>query len=152
MTTSICGAECAGCPSAASCGGCRETNGKPFGGECPLAVCCLGKGQDSCGSCGGTCALKAPLIAEFNALGIPDMGEVADLNVLPGAYINLAYPLPNGQTAKLLKDDKIYFGNQMDKPDGRCYGLAGDETFLLVCEYGCGGADPEIVLYRRRQR
>ena len=32
----------------------------------------------------------------------------------------------------------------------RCFGVVADETFILVCEYGCNGADPEIVLYKRR--
>lgn len=149
MTTSICGADCAGCPSAPACGGCRETGGKPFGGDCPLAACCREKGLEGCEGCKGACGLKTALIAQFNDLGIPGLGEVTDLNALPGSYINLAYPLPNGQTVKLLEDDKIYLGNQVEKPDGRCCGLAADGTFLLVCEYGCGGSDPEIVLYRR---
>lgn len=26
-----------------------------------------------------------------------------------------------------------------------------DEDYLLVCEYGCGGADPQIVVYKRRE-
>ena len=28
--------------------------------------------------------------------------------------------------------------------------VVADEKFILVCEYGCNGADPEIVLYKRR--
>ena len=152
MKASICGADCANCPSSAECGGCRETGGRPFqGGECILAACCREKGQDGCAQCGGQCGLKAPLIAEFNALGIPDMAEVTDLNALPGAYINLAYPLPSGQTVKLLADEKIYLGNQIEKKGSeRCYGLAGDETFLLVCEYGANGSDSEIIVYKKR--
>ena len=154
MTASICGADCANCPSSAGCGGCRETGGRPFhGGECILFTCCQGRGQADCSPCGGVCGLKAPLIAAFNALGIPDMAEVTDLNALPGAYINLAYTLPNGQVVKLLEDEKIYLGNQIEKKNSsRCYGLAGDETFLLVCEYGAEGADPEIILYKRREK
>ena len=152
MSGSICGADCVGCPSREGCGGCRETGGRPFnGGECILAACCRIKGQEHCGQCGGGCGLKEPLIKEINALGIPDMPEVADLNALLGAYINLAYTLPNGQVEKLLEDEKIYLGNQVEKTgSARCYGLAGDETFLLVCEYGENGADPEIILYKKR--
>ncbi len=154
MTASICGADCAGCPWAGSCGGCRESGGRPFGGAalCPLAACCRERGQDCCGACAGGCGLRVPLIDAFNALGIPDMAEVTDLNALPGSYINLAYPLPNGQTVKLLEDEKIYLGNQVEKQGSeRCYGLASDGTFLLVCEYGEGGAAPELILYKRRK-
>ncbi len=72
------------------------------------------------------------------------------LNVLPGSYINLQYTLPGGQTCKLWEDEKLYFANQLEKKNSdRCYGLTADKTYLLVCEYGCEGADPEIVLFKR---
>ena len=69
-----------------------------------------------------------------------------------GFYVNLEYPLPNGQSVKLLEDNKVYLGNQIEiQGSGRCYGIVADEKYLLVCEYGCGGADPQIVVYKRRQ-
>ena len=38
----------------------------------------------------------------------------------------------------------------MCKPNSdRCYGLTADDTHLLVCEYGEGGTDAEIVIYQR---
>ena len=96
-------------------------------------------------------AWKEALAAEFNALRIPDMGEVTDLNALTGSYINLTYTLPSGQAVRLLDDKQIYLGNQLHKRGSeRCYGLAAGRDFLLVCEYGEGGADAEIVLYKRR--
>ena len=33
------------------CGGCIATNGHPFHGECPVAVCCQQKGLVHCGQC-----------------------------------------------------------------------------------------------------
>ena len=70
---------------------------------------------------------------------------------LNGFYVNLEYPLPNGQSVKLLEDKKVYLGNQIEIPGScRCYGIVADEKYLLVCEYGCGGADPQIVVYKRR--
>jgi hypothetical protein len=90
------------------------------------------------------------MIEEINALGISGL-TVNDLNLLTGAYVTLEYPLSNGTTVKYLKDKDIYLGNQIERQDSeRCYGVAADETFILVCEYGCNGADPEIVLYKRR--
>lgn len=90
------------------------------------------------------------MIEEINAFGISGL-TVNDLNLLTGAYVNLEYPLSNGTTVKFLKDKDIYLGNQIERQDSeRCYGVAADETFILVCEYGCNGADPEIVLYKRR--
>ena len=77
------------------------------------------------------------------------MGPVTGLNALPGVYINLEYTLPSGQTAKLLRDDKVYLANQLCIPgESRCYGIAADEEHLVVCRYGEGGADPELVLYK----
>ena len=115
-----------------------------------MAECCLSGGRTRCADC-GPCRLKEALAAEFNALRIPDMGEVTDLNALTGSYINLTYTLPSGQAVRLLDDKQIYLGNQLHKRGSeRCYGLAAGRDFLLVCEYGEGGADAEIVLYKRR--
>ena len=74
------------------------------------------------------------------------------LNSLKGSFVNLEYKLASGQTAKLLDDNKIYLGNQVCKRNSnRCYGLAADENYLLVCEYGNKGADAEIVVFKRRR-
>lgn len=94
--------------------------------------------------------LKNTLIEEFNALGIEGV-NLTDLNLLSGSFINMEYTLPNGQKVKLLEDDKMYLGNQVEiEGSERCYGVAADENYLLVCEYGCNGSDPEIVVYKRR--
>ena len=78
-------------------------------------------------------------------------GHPFDLNLLTGSYVNLPYPLANGSTVQFLKDSDIYLGNQVEQADSdRCYGVVANEDFILICEYGCGGSDPEIVLYKRR--
>lgn len=149
---SFCGIDCGACPMREGCCGCVATGGRPFenGGLCPVAACCQKKGQEGCGEC-GSCELKAPLIAEFNALGIADMEEVTGLNTLAGSYINLEYTFPGGQKAKLWDDNRVYLGNQVGKKGSdRCYGLTADEDHLLVCEYGEGGADAEIIVYKKR--
>lgn len=148
----VCGLDCGQCAMKDGCAGCSETEGKPFEGvgQCPLFACCREKGQDSCGQC-GCCGLKDRLIAEFNALGIPDMPEVTGLNALPGAYVNLQYVLPGGQEVKFWRDDRVYLGNQLEKlGSGRCYGLLADEKYLMVCEYGQDGSDPEIIIFKKR--
>ncbi|AGC68888.1 hypothetical protein Cst_c19110 [Thermoclostridium stercorarium subsp. stercorarium DSM 8532] len=95
--------------------------------------------------------IKTAIIDEFNSLGIEGL-NLTDLNLLKGSYINLEYTLSNGQKVKLLEDDKMYLGNQVEiEGKERCYGVAADENYLLVCEYGCNGSDPEIVVYKRRQ-
>ncbi len=54
MIDSRCGLHCTGCEykDSCGCGGCIETNGHPFHGECPVAVCCQKKGIVHCGECG----------------------------------------------------------------------------------------------------
>lgn len=102
----------------------------------------------------GNCALKEQLIKEFNDLHVPGMDRVTDLNALPGSYINLEYTLESGQKIKFWEDGRVYLGNQLCKHDGsgRCFGLTADENWLLVCEYGDNGSDPEIVVYKRREK
>ena len=119
-----------------------------------LAVCCDEKGCENCGrSFEAPCRLKEELIAEFNALGIEDMEEITDLYALNGAFVNLAYTLPGGQEIRFWDDARVYLGNQVHKKGSdRCYGLTADESYLLVCEYGEGGSDAEIVVYRRRKK
>lgn len=142
----ICGADCSKCGVKAQCGGCLETGGRPFGGNCVAARCCQNGGGETLASC------QKQLAEEFNGLGIRDMPEISRLFPLNGFYVNLEYALPNGQSVKLLKDDDIYLGCQVEKAGSqRCYGLVADDEYLLVCEYGSGGADPEIVVYKRRR-
>ena len=121
-----------------ACGGCEQCQGHPFGGSCVAE-------RNSNFS-----ELKQQLIEEINALDIGGL-IVDDLNLLTGAYVNLEYPLSNGTTVKFLSDKDIYLGNQIERQDSeRCYGVVANEDFILICEYGCNGSDPEIVLYKRR--
>lgn len=140
---SLCGTDCSRCSMSSDCKGCAETGGRPFGSECVAANCCRG-GADSLQK------FKEQLMAAFNALGIPDMEPVAELHALKGSFANLAYTLPGGQTAQFWDDNKIYFGNQIHKAGShRCYGILADETHLMVSEYGDGGSDAEVVLFKR---
>ena len=143
MSNSICGADCKSCPMSATCNGCRESNGHPFGEKCMVATCCE-QGD------GALCELKESLIAAFNALQITDMPQVTDLYALRGTFINIPFTLPGGTQVKFWNDNKIYLGNQLPKGDtDRCYGIAADETHLMVCEYGENGANPQLVLFKR---
>ena len=93
---------------------------------------------------------KEELIVKFNELNIEDMAEVSELHELKGDFINLEYILPSGQTAQLWEYDKTYYGAEICKEGSKlCYGLADDEKYLLVCEYGEGGTDAEIVIFKR---
>lgn len=144
---SICGLDCCEkCDRKDGCGGCVQTDGKPFGGICIAAECIKKGGQES------FAALKNGLIEEFNSLGVEHL-VVNDLYLLNGFFVNMEYKLSNRQTVKLLEDHCIYLGNQIEIPGSdRCYGIAADEKYLLVCEYGCDGTNPEIVVYKRRKQ
>ena len=135
--TTYCGNDCCKeCDRLSTCGGCERCQGHPFGGSCVAE-----RNKDFP-------LLKRQLIGE--AFGIEGLA-VSDLNLLTGSYVNLSYPLANGSTVQFLKDNDIYLGNQVEQADSdRCYGIVANEDFILVCEYGCNGSDPEIVLYTRR--
>lgn len=154
MSHTKCGADCSKCGLKDTCGGCMETNGHPFQSDCVVAMCCQNKGYASCSTCGDTpCKLKEQVMAEFNALGIEDMPEVNTLYELKGSFINLEYTFPSGQAVKMWDDNKIYLGCQIcKKASDRCYGITADENYLLVCEYGEGGSDAEIIVYQKRKR
>lgn len=142
---SLCGANCGECGKKELCKGCAETGGRPLGVDCIIAKCYLDGGETA------FFQYKKRLTDEFNALDIPGMPHVTELFPLLGCYVNLEYVLPSGQHVKLLEDNGIYLGCQVEREDsGRCYGLAADDTYLLVCEYGCNGSDPQIVAYKRR--
>ncbi|MBP3591939.1 MAG: helix-turn-helix domain-containing protein [Clostridia bacterium] len=95
---------------------------------------------------------KKQLIREFNALHIEGMPEVTTLNYLVGGYINMEYTLPSGERVKFLDDNATYLGYQLESEygDGRCFGIAASMDFLLVCTYGEGGEDPELIVYKKR--
>lgn len=92
--------------------------------------------------------MKKVFIDEVNALGIAEL-HIGNLYVLQGAFINQAYNI-NGNEVKLLDDNATYWGTQIQKADGRCYGIACCEKYILVSEYGADGADAELVVLKRR--
>lgn len=59
--------------------------------------------------------MKEKLIAAFNALQIPDMEEVTELNALKGSFANIEYTLPNGQPIKFGDDSRIYLGSYREQ-------------------------------------
>jgi len=98
-----------------------------------------------------TSPIKQALIDEVNALGIKDMPKIDNLFSLTGSFINQEYKL-NGNTIKLFDDNASYWGNQVEKQgtQGRCFGIACDEHYIMVSEYGKDGVDAEIVMVKRR--
>ena len=97
-------------------------------------------------------AFKQQLMDEINALRIEGMPKVEQLNALVGGYINLEYRLPNGTRVRFLDDGATYLGNQLECEFGgnRCFGIAANMDFILVCTYEENGENPELVVYKKR--
>ena len=95
---------------------------------------------------------KNQLIREINDLHIEGLPEVKKLNALVGKYVNLEYRLPNGRKVKFLDDQTTYLGNQLEPEFGgeRCFGVLANMDFIMISTYGPEGADPELVLYKKR--
>ena len=98
-----------------------------------------------------TSPIKQQLIEEVNALGIDGMPKIDNLFVLQGSFVNMEYHI-NGNCVKVLDDNASYWGNQVEREGapGRCFGIACDERYILVAEYGKDGADAEIVVLKKR--
>lgn len=148
MKEAICGANCAECPGKATCKGCAETNGCPYGKQCFVASYILTGGKEAFSE------FKQGIINEVNALDIPGMEKVTELYPLVGSFVNSAYQLPSGEKVRLLCDDEVYLGTQvadtLDDSGKSCYGVAAGEGFLLVCRYGENIAEPELVVLKSR--
>ena len=97
-------------------------------------------------------AFKKQLIREINDLHVEGLPEVKSLNALVGNYVNLAYRLPSGIEVKFLNDQATYLGNQLESElgGGRCFGVLANMDFILICTYEAEGANPELVLYKKR--
>ena len=95
---------------------------------------------------------KRQLIEEINALHIEGMPKVEKLNALVGRYVNLAYRLPNGANVKFLDDQTTYLGNQLESELGgeRCFGVLANMDFIMISTYEAEGANPELILYKKR--
>ncbi len=141
----ICGGDCCSeCTRKNECGGCEQCGGHPFGGVCIAAECVNRGGFEEFDK------NKKKVIEDVNSLGIQNL-QIEDLNLLNGFYVNLEYELPNGSKVKLLEDNNVYWGNQIEiQGSDRCYGIVADDEYLLVCQYGCNGDKPEIIEYRKR--
>ena len=95
---------------------------------------------------------KKQLIREINDFQVPGLPKVEKLFALAGSDVNLAYPLPSGENVRFLKDGTTYLGNQLESEFGgdRRFGILASMEFILVSTYAAGGADPELVLYKKR--
>ena len=83
---------------------------------------------------------------------IGGMPKLEKLNALVGGYINMVHQLPSGKAVKFLDDGATYLGNQLESEleKGRCFGIAANADFILVCTYEENGENPELIVYKKR--
>ncbi|MBO7709717.1 MAG: helix-turn-helix domain-containing protein [Lachnospiraceae bacterium] len=95
---------------------------------------------------------KKRLIEEINDLHVEGMPKVEKLNALVGKYVNLEYRLPSGVSMKFLDDQTTYLGTQLEPEfgEGFCFGVLANMEFIMVCTYEEGGANPELLVYKKR--
>ena len=124
-----------------------ETCGSPFGGRCVAAEYIKANDIEAYKD------FKKKLMDEINAVleeeGIPTTERLFEL---VGHFVNLEYKLPGGKKVKFLNDKNIYLGTQIEIADAEvCYGVVADTRFILICSYKTGGADPEVVFFKKRE-
>lgn len=145
-----CGADCSECEKyEKECVGCRESDGKPFGKECFIARYIKIGGMDELNK------IKKELIDEINSFHIEGMPKIEELFPLNGEMINLEYNLPSGEKVKFLNNQESYFGTQVESifntdESKKCFGIACNMNFILICEYGENGTNPELILFKQR--
>ena len=94
--------------------------------------------------------MEQRLLELIKGLGIKEFADFKSLNLMDGNYLNLECKLPNGNTAKILDDNKKYYAKQVDIVGSeKCYGVAADENSIAVFRYGCEGSDAELILWKR---
>ncbi len=145
---SICGADCSICEYGKNAGwqGCKKTNGCPFGNQCFIAKIILEDGMEKYEE------LQKQLLQEINSLCVDGMPEVNQLFPLNGAFVNLEYPLPNGNRVSFLNNKVAYLGSQVvsQKDPQKCFGIVANLEFILVCTYSDGGENPALILFKKR--
>lgn len=78
------------------------------------------------------------------------MPELKKLYGHKGDFVNLECELPNGKTAKILDDSKMYYVAELPKENSeRCFGLVTDKKQLAVFEYSEGGKDSQLIIWKR---
>lgn len=151
MKRSICGIDCEKCGLKDNCAGCLETGGKPFGGACIVADCAKTHEHSDCKACKANgCELRKQLLNEIHSLPIKNVERFTELLALSGAFINLPYTVPNGETYKFLDDKQVYLGAQVELENGRCMGVSANKECIVLSEYGKDGTDGELLMYKKR--
>ena len=92
---------------------------------------------------------KNELINEIKSLNIDEINTIDTLYPLKGMFVNLEYNIPNDKKVKLLNDNDVYLGNQIDLGI-RYIGIVCNMNFILISEYDKDYKNTEIIIYKKR--
>ncbi len=88
------------------------------------------------------------LINAFNALKVEDMPPLSKLYGHKGSAINAEVVLPNGVTAKIFDDNKIYYTAELINEEKRLsFFLVTDKTQLVVLK-ARGKERPQVIIWK----
>ncbi len=88
------------------------------------------------------------LINAFNSLNVTDMPKLEKLYGHKGAAINAEVVLPNGMTAKIFEDNKIYYTAELINEDKRLsFFLVTDKSQLVVLR-AKGKERPQVIIWK----
>ena len=140
-----CGVDCLKCYKKENCKGCVDTLGHPFSGYCLAAEIIKEKGIDAYKE------YKQKAIEEINNLKINDLPIVDNLFELCGELVNIEYELEDLKRIKLLNDNDIYLGCQIEKPNtDEYFGIIVTKDNIIVSEYKENGDNAKIIKYIAR--
>lgn len=89
--------------------------------------------------------MKERVIKVLKSLDIKELREIDELWELPGSYVNMESKLLDGSMGKVLDDEKIYLCCQIEINEEECYGVAADESKIVIYRYKNEGEDSVIV-------
>ena len=100
--------DCKECSAFNKCGGFISNSDKSFSRDCIARRLIVKNGFNS------FLDFKKKVINKINNLGIKEL-KVDDLNLLSASFVNLEYELENGTKVKLLNNNNVYLGQQIER-------------------------------------
>ncbi|MEG1486415.1 hypothetical protein [Lactococcus sp.] len=81
-------------------------------------------------------------------LGFEALSVCPPLTELSGSYLNNLTKLPNGESAKILNDNKTYLAAQIEpESEIKCWGIAADDEQIAIFSYSNHGSDCELLAW-----
>ena len=90
------------------------------------------------------------IVREINDLNIKNLPEIDVLYPVEGISFNFEYELENKTKIKLLVDDKIYLGTEIEVNENNTYIVVADKKHILISRFDKQNLRYEIILYKKR--